>query len=48
MARDLYCCRFGRFPRVALIATLKLPTRLRQARRQDLAAGGPKTRRGAF
>jgi len=24
MACDLYCCRFGRFPRVALIATLKI------------------------
>ena len=23
MACDLYCCRFGRFPRVVLIATLK-------------------------
>jgi len=29
MACDLYCCRFGRFPRVALIATLKMASFMR-------------------
>jgi len=34
MACDLYCCRFGRFPRVVLIATLK------QGKLQDFFRAG--------